>query len=165
MDALPLGLAAPVIGSALGSVGRVASAVRSPFTAIFEAASQKLPSESAGVETELEGLQGHLGSMQRNLEQRILEALSSAGIEIDGPIELKISEFDGSLEVSNGHPQRAVIEAALAADASIAVDFRRLSAIHSLLNTSEPTDLDDQNATYKGVLEVSSQDSVQLRFN
>ncbi len=156
-----LGLAIPTIASAAVAVGRTAASVTKPFASALHAAADLLDgstqSGSPTVElstksgSELDPLVEHLNlvdirehadELQNGLEQRLSQLLSDLGIELDEPMNLRISRFDGQLEVEGDISQRAVLEAALAHDPSIAADFRHLAAMRQLLAVA-----DEQHAT------------------
>ena len=73
----------------------------------------------------------------RDLTDRIDQALRAAGIETEGELELRISPLDGSLEVSGSAPRAGEIELVLANSPEFARDFRRLTAMESLLAAAE----------------------------
>ena len=75
--------------------------------------------------------------LQDSIEQRIGQLLSDAGVEIDGPVGLRFSESDGSLQVTSGTSNSVLIEAALSQDDELAGDLRHLSAIMSLLQAAD----------------------------
>ncbi len=82
----------------------------------------------------IEDVQRHANNLQADLQQRIQDSLISAGVVLESQLRLKISGSDGSLEVDGTHPQRAVIEAALNSDPSLAVDFQQLSTEYKILD-------------------------------
>jgi len=79
----------------------------------------------------------HADNLQHGIERRIQEALSVAGIQVDEPLRIRISEFDGSLEVASDHKQRALIESVLAQDKDLAADVRRLMSLGQLVSAAD----------------------------
>lgn len=79
----------------------------------------------------------HADNLRDDLSQRIEAALAEAGIENTGEFRIGISPVDGSLEVRGDSPDRAAIENALAKDPTLAGDFRKLSALQSLVTAAE----------------------------
>jgi hypothetical protein len=160
MEPIWLGLTAPKLISAATAVGRKAA---EPFTEVLAAArgllrdepqssatpaplspadnphsqllAEVLTGQALGGEGSLpiDDIRTHAESFQDELQRRIQSLLTRAGIELDESVQLRVSPLDGQLEVEGDVPQRAMIEAALASDASIATDFRQLSAMKSLL--------------------------------
>ena len=91
-------------------------------------------------------IRSHADGAQDRLERRIQKKLSDAGISLDTPVRLRISQFDGLIEVTDNHPQRALIEAALN-ESSIAGDLRKLIAIREVLHgADEYCDFEEQYA-------------------
>lgn len=85
---------------------------------------------------EIADIRTHADALQDSLQRRIHELLERSGIKLDGAVQLRVSPLDGQLEIEGDTPQRAMLEAALASDPSIASDFRRLSAMRSLANAA-----------------------------
>jgi hypothetical protein len=85
---------------------------------------------------QIDDIRTHAEALQDGLQRRIHELLDRSGIEFDEAVQLRVSPLDGQLEVEGDTPQRAMIEAALASDPSIAADFRQLSAMQSLVNAT-----------------------------
>ena len=139
MEPALLGLAAPSIASAAGNVGRAVSTVARPLVSPFATLLQRLHGNRPSLAAETpqgvthQSLGARAEQLQADVERRISRALESSGIEIEQPLRLSVSEWDGSLEVSTISPQREVLEAALASDPDLAADFRELAAIRGLL--------------------------------
>jgi hypothetical protein len=95
---------------------------------------QSLSSGDGSVQ--IDDIRTHADTLQNDLQRRIHELMSRSGIKLDGAVKLRVSPLDGQLEVEGETSQRAMIEAALASDPSIATDFRQLSAMRSLLNAA-----------------------------
>jgi hypothetical protein len=157
-------LAAPNVFSAASELGR--TAVR-PFSAVLELASgvrdkpessqSPSPTLPAGVNPhtsllgelltgqplsgdgsiDLADVRSRADDLQDDLERRIHELLQQSGISLDKPVQLRVSPVDGQLEVEGDWAQRAVLEAALAGDSSLAADFRQLAAVRSLLAAAD----------------------------
>ncbi len=161
MDLVLLGLAAPKLLSAATAVGRRAvepfaealdaargllgekselqatptklAPARNPHSQLLSELLTGQPLISGDGSIEIEDIRTHADALQDSLQRRIHELLERAGIKLDDTVQLKVSPLDGQLEVEGDTPQRAVLEAALASDPSIAADFRQLSAMRSLL--------------------------------
>ena len=86
-------------------------------------------------------MRSHADQLREDLEQRISEVLSAAGIQLDSTLRIAVSDLDGSLEVVGAHPQRAAIEAALNSDASLAADFQVLFSEQKFLEEYERSSL------------------------
>lgn len=131
MEPLLLGLAAPSIASTASAVGRavapVAKLLASPFSLLLKPYSQ--PSQSDASQTiQLEGLQTRAKALSKDLESRIQLAIKDSGVQLEFPVRLTLSEFDGTLEADAvAFPQREILEAALASDPTLANDFRELA--------------------------------------
>jgi hypothetical protein len=139
MEAVLLGLAAPAAVSTAGSLlERSLDTLSVPFSAILESMTD---SESAATETssitDIADLQSELANLQASLAARIQNALSSAGIKLDEPLQLRVSELDGTVEVVGNHQQKALIEAALADDPTFARDFAKALTMQQLVTASE----------------------------
>ena len=83
----------------------------------------------------ISGLQDQVDTLQIDLEQRIQQALEKAGIQLEAPLRISISEFDGKLQVDGIHSHRALVESALNADPTLAADFKSLSDQRHLLES------------------------------
>lgn len=139
MEAVLLGLAAPAAVSTAGSLlERSLDTLSVPFSAIIESMtdSETAASETSSI-TDIADLQSELANLQANLAARIQNALSSAGIKLDEPLQLRVSELDGTVEVVGNHQQKALIEAALADDPTFARDFAKALAMQQLVTASE----------------------------
>jgi hypothetical protein len=146
MEPLLLGLAAPSIASTAGAIGRVvapvAKLITAPFASVLQQESQPpAASSSQAAETqaiELKDLHAHSEALQTDLESRIQRAIKDSGVQLNFPIRLRLSEFDGRLEADAvASPQREILEASLASDPSLADDFRQLAAVQKLLSAAE----------------------------
>jgi hypothetical protein len=135
-----LGLAAPSAANAAGSVlDRTLESVAEPFAMILDAVAEALASEEQG-ESERGVASTNLDALQIQLANQIEEALSAAGIELTEPIELRVSPTDGSIEVVGEHPQRALIESALADEPNLTAQFTELLALR------QATEVDDKES-------------------
>lgn len=136
MEPVLLGLAAPAaVGQAGSVIERTLDTLAIPFAAVLNAVAETLaPAEEVQEEIQLDDLRSNFDALQSDLAQRILGALASAGIKLDEPLELRISEFDGRLEVVGDHPQKALIESALADDENLEQDFTAATALFELLS-------------------------------
>jgi hypothetical protein len=139
MEPVLLGLAATSAASEAGSLlERTFETLAEPFATVLHAVAEAMSSENeepAPIETG--DLKSHLEQMQASLAGSIQQALASAGIELTEPLELRISEIDGSLEVAGEHPQKALIESALADDPDLARAFSELIALQQLLTETD----------------------------
>jgi len=163
MDPVLFGVAAPAVASGAQAVGRAVDSATQSFGDLLQSAGHlfsaepgtSLPMEAeepvsldaprfavlgellAGDSAEnlsLEDLQLHANGLQEDIQQRIQDALASAGIELEEPLQLSISGKDGSLEVNGAHPQRALIEAVLNGDQSLVEDFQKLVTERQILD-------------------------------
>lgn len=165
MEPVLLGLAAPKLLSAATAVGRRAiepfaealdaakgllgeksepSAVPTKIAPAKNPNSQLLselltgqPLISGDGSIEIADIRTNADALQDSLQRRIQELLERSGIKLDDTVQLRVSPLDGQLEVEGDTPQRAVLEAALASDPSIAADFRQLSAMRSLMAAAD----------------------------
>lgn len=157
MEPVWLGLATPSI---LSTAGNLANAAVRPFAAALERATDLLtgsaesePAEELSgaprdsLSTILDGLaelgasladlEDHADDLNRSLGARISNMLEAAGISTGNPLQLRLSAADGQLEVVGHSDERALVEATLASDPTIAAEFQELSALHALLNAAE----------------------------
>ncbi|MCH7753295.1 MAG: hypothetical protein IH898_14230 [Planctomycetes bacterium] len=165
MEPVLLGLAAPKLLSAATAVGRRAvepfvealdaargllgekselqlapsklAPARNPHSQLLSESLTGQPLISGDGSIEIEDIRTHADALQDSLQRRIHELLERSGIKLDDAVQLRVSPLDGQLEVEGDTPQRAVLEAALASDPSIAADFRQLSAMRSLLAAAD----------------------------
>ncbi len=165
MEPVWLGLAVPRLASAATAVGRKAvepfaealdaargllgeksqpQATPTVLTAANNPHSQLLSEMLTGQSLsrgdgsiQIEDIHTHADALQDSLQRRIHELLDRSGIKLDESVQLRVSPLDGQLEVEGDTPQRAMIEAALASDPSIASDFRQLSAMRSLASAAD----------------------------
>jgi hypothetical protein len=147
MEPVLLGLAATSAASEAGSLlERTFHTVAEPFATVLHAVAEAMSAENKeSTPVETGDLQSYLEEIQASLANSIQQALASAGVELSEPLELRISEIDGSLEVVGEHPQKALIESALADDPDLARGFNELVALHQLLTATaqveeEPSD-------------------------
>jgi hypothetical protein len=155
MEPVLLGLAAP---SALNEAGnllqRTLSAVAEPFSAILHTVAESFASEKEERSTiETGDLGTHLGELQSTLAGSIEQTLAAAGIDLTEPIELRVSQIDGSLEVVGDHPQRALIESALADKPELAREFTEVIALRQLLAAAEKTGQEASDSVFLGEAE------------
>jgi hypothetical protein len=164
MEPLWLGLAAPKVFSAATEAGH--AALR-PFSAALELAGSLFDEPSASQSSsatlaatknphssllselltgqplsgdgsiEIADVRTHADTLQDDLQRRIHDLLQQSGISLDEPVQLRISPIDGQLEVEGDAAQRALLEAALAGDPSLAADFRQLAAMRSLVAAAD----------------------------
>jgi len=123
-----LGFAASTAGVVGRAVTPVAKLLATPFAPLLQA---KSPSASIAKPQaiEIEGLGARADQLREDLENRIQRAIQDSGVELDFPVRLRLSEFDGTLEADAvASPEREILEAALASDPSLANDFRQLAA-------------------------------------
>ncbi len=147
MEPVLLGIAATSVASEAGSLLRQTfETVAEPFATVLHAVAEAMSAEneeSAPLETG--DLKSHLEQMQASLAATIQQALASAGVELTEPLELRISEIDGSLEVVGEHPHKALIESALADDPDLTGAFSELIALHQLLTATDESDEEDSD--------------------
>jgi len=86
---------------------------------------------------EIADIRDHAEGLRSDLENRVRQALSGAGVQSTDRLLLRIAQSDGRLEVVGENSQRLSIEAALASDPSLARDFRQLAAIEQLLTAAD----------------------------
>jgi hypothetical protein len=144
MESVLLGLAGPAAAGTAGSLlERTLHAAAEPFAAVLQAASSALKQEEgggAGAVT-LEGLHESLQTLRDDLAAKIEKALRNAGIDLAEPLALRISPTDGQIDVAGDHPQKALIEAALADSSGLVDSFNEVAALAQLLTTiAKPTD-------------------------
>jgi hypothetical protein len=172
MEAVLLGMAAPVAANSAGNLleGTLRTAAV-PFTALLQALTSTMSSESEdSASAVIQGLPGNLSMQRDELASQIQKALSSAGIELADPLALRISPTDGHLEVVGDHPQKALIEAALADDPKLAEKFNEVAALEQLLKTicqpedSEVVALGDDNKEAMTAIFTASDETSMLEF-
>lgn len=153
-----LGLAAPSAANAAGSLlERTFESVAEPFALMLDAAAQVLAGdEEAASESTEAG--SYLDQLQAQVAGGIEKALSAAGIELTEPLALRISSTDGSLEVVGDHPQRALIESALADSPDLAAHFAELFVLQQALEAAD----DEQN---DGLVPLGEADSLEAIFS
>lgn len=135
-----LGLAAPSAANAAGSLlERTFESVAEPFAMMLDAAAQVLAGEEDAT-AESTDAASYLDQLQVQLAGEIEKSLSAAGVELTEPLTLRISPTDGSIEVVGDHPQRALIESALADEPDLAAQFAELFVLRQELNAE-----DDEN--------------------
>lgn len=140
---------------------------------------------STGNSTSLtrEDVLSHASKLQADIEERIQDALARAGIKLESPLRLEVSNLDGTIEVSGIHSQSAVIEAALNSDPTLASDIQKLSAERDFLDlharskrlakdfAAEPwrtiaAQAGQEDQRHEVLLEVTNKnDRLQLRFD
>ncbi|MDZ4657093.1 MAG: hypothetical protein SH868_05890 [Bythopirellula sp.] len=142
MEPVLLGLAAPsAVNTAGNLLERTFNTLAEPFSAVLHAVADSLSAASdEQPAVPIADMQTALPELQQNLATRIEQALASAGVELTEPLQLRISAIDGRLEVVGEHPQKALIESALADDPELAQDFSLAVAIQQLLLAEEPED-------------------------
>ena len=164
MEPIWLGLSAPKLISAASAVGHRAAepfgvaleaarsmlreesapdstpAVLAPaMNPHLQLLSEMLTGQSLGGNSsrlEIDDIRTHADDLQVSLQRRIRQLLDRSGIDHNEPVRLRVSPLDGQLEVEGDTPQRAVLEAALASDPSIAADIRQLVAMRSLTSAA-----------------------------
>lgn len=133
MEPALIGLA----GASASKVGdlleRTTRAAARPFSAVLHAAADVLSPAAVSA--------GQPASPTDELAQRIQEDLALAGVELTEPLELALNR--GKLEVVGEHPQKTLIEAALAQDPGLAGELRELIASHESWDAAS---LPDANA-------------------
>jgi hypothetical protein len=164
MEPVLLGLAATSAASEAGSLlERTLHTVAEPFATILEAMSEALSAEDQQT-SPIEGgdLESYLDDLQASLAGQIQQALSPAGVELTEPLQLQISEIDGRLEVVGEHPQKALIEAALADDSDLARNFSELVTLRQLRSATSNI---DQESSDNVLLGIAQSDAVTALFS
>jgi hypothetical protein len=132
-----LGLAAPSAANAAGSLlERAFNGVAEPFAMMLDAAAQVLAGEDEAA-TESADAGSYLNQLQVQLAGEIEKALSAAGVELTEPLTLRISPTDGNVEVVDDHPQRALIESALADESDLAEQLAELLVLRQALDARD----------------------------
>ena len=163
MEPLWVGLAVPKVVAAANAVSRT---VAEPFSDVLEKAQSILRKEpqpqpsilssaknphtqllselltgqsltSGAGSIDIADIRTHADDLQDSLQRRIRELFDLQGIELEEPVQLRVSPFDGQLEIASDSSQRAMVEAALASDSTIAADFRQLAAMRSITAAAE----------------------------
>jgi hypothetical protein len=149
MESVLLGMAAPAVAGTAGSlVERTVQTVAEPFAALLHALGAALAEgDDDTARVAVEGQPDQLKTLSAELAARIEKALKSAGIELAGPIGLRMSPVDGHLEVDGDHPQQALIEAALADDPEIASAIREVAALQQVLDSTRSAEVMAEAAT------------------
>ncbi len=139
MEAVLLGLAAPAAVSTAGNLlERSFDTLSKPFSAILKSMTDsETQVNKTSALAEIADLQSELADLQASLATRIQNALSAAGVKLAEPLQLCISEIDGTIEVVGDHQQKALIEAALADDPAFSHDFATALAMQQLVSASE----------------------------
>jgi hypothetical protein len=139
MESVLLGLAAPAAAGTAGSLlERTLQTAVEPFAGLLHAISSAMsPEGDASVPVTIDSLHGNLASLRSELATQIEEALTSAGIDLSEPITLRFSEANGQLEVVGVHPQKTLIEAALADNPDLAENFAGVAALQQLLAAAD----------------------------
>jgi transposase len=112
---------------------------------MLDAAAQVLAGEEDAT-AESTDAASYLDQLQSQLAGEIEKSLSAAGVELTEPLTLRISPTDGSIEVVGDHPQRALIESALADEPDLAAQFAELFALRQELNAED--DENDSEVTF-----------------
>jgi hypothetical protein len=165
MESVLLGMAAPAaVGTAGSLLDRTLHAAAEPFAVLLHAiGSAALPEGNESAAAASDTLHGKLDVLRNELAGAIENALTSAGVDLSEPIALRISEADGHLEVAGDHPQKAIIEAALADDPDLANKFAEVAALTQLL--AAVNKLDETNSTDAVALGQAEQYSVTALFS
>lgn len=146
MEPVLLGLAAPTAVSETGNLlERSLRAAAEPFAAVLQTviasfADDPTVGKSSEVGQEIPGQ--YLTDLQATLAGRIRELLTTAGVDLAEPIGLRISAIDGRVEVVGDHPQKPLIESALATESELEELLAELIALHQLLHPEGSDDND-----------------------
>jgi hypothetical protein len=145
MDPVLLGLAAPsAVGTAGSLLERTLHSVTEPFAVVLSAVSKALTvGDSPLPSAKMDDLHEILESLRNQLATGIESALAAAGVHITEPLELRICEADGQLEVVGDHPQKAIIESALADNKQLASSFTEVAALQAILTAADNHDEPD----------------------
>jgi hypothetical protein len=164
MEPVLLGLAAPAAAGTAGNLlERTFHTAAEPFAALLDAFTSALssqnPDSTSGV---IDTFDGQLESLQTELATEIDSALTAAGVDLSEPIALRISEVDGQLEVAGAHPQKALIEAALADNPDLARKFTAAVAIEQVQSATDR--LDDSDAAHAAESGGAEHDAMTALF-
>jgi hypothetical protein len=142
MEPVLLGLAATSAASeAISLLEHAFHSVAEPFANVLNAVSEAIATEDdESLATEIGDLQTYVGKLETGLAEKIQHELAAAGVELTEPLQLRISEVDGRLEVVGEHPQRALIESALANDPDLVSGISELIALRQMLSASAEID-------------------------
>jgi hypothetical protein len=157
MEPVLLGLAAPsAVNEAGNLLDRTLRSAAKPFAAILHAVASSLTpnadvSDSSRLGTD--DLKTYVENLQANLADRIKDALKSAGVSSGEPISLRIAEVDGRFEVAGDHPQKTLIESALAHEEDIAEQFAELVALRQLLAAADEAEAETTDSVSLGLAE------------
>ena len=165
MEPVLLGLATPAAVNAAGNLlSRTLNTLAEPFSAVLHAVTDSFaPANEEQAAVQVADLQTALAELQSNLASRIEQALASAGVELTEPLKLSISEIDGSLEVVGEHPQKALIESALANDLELSGDFAEAFALQQLLAGAD--EAEEANSADAIALGVAENDAITALFS
>jgi hypothetical protein len=164
MEPVLLGLAAPAAAGTAGNLlERTFHTAAEPFAALLDAFTSALSSQNPeSTSAVIDSVDGQLESLQTELATEIESALTAAGIDLTEPIALRISKADGQLEVAGAHPQKALIEAALADNPDLARKFTAAVALEQLLTATDR--LEDSDAAHAVELGEAEHDAVTALF-
>lgn len=165
MEPVLLGLATPAAVNAAGNLlSRTLSTLAEPFSAVLHAVADSFaPANEEQAAVQVADLQTALAELQSHLASRIEQALASAGVELTEPLKLSISEIDGSLEVVGEHPQKALIESALANDPELSRSFAEAIALQQLLAGAD--EAEEANSVDSMTLGVAENDAITALFS
>lgn len=136
MEPVLLGMAAPAaIGTAGNLVDRAMHRVAEPFATVMHAIAGTLSSDPSVAIESSGNISDKLQSLQAQLATEIEQTLVAAGVDLSEPIALRLGEADGQLEVVGEHPQKALIEAALADRRELPGSFAEVLALHQWLSS------------------------------
>jgi len=141
MDNALLAVAAPVLVSTASAAGRLASSAAVPFAAVFEAAGKLLAPQRDVESLAVQEISERASELIADLKDRIRGVIKTSGISFDGPLRVRLSAGDGRLELADPHPSRAVLEAALNADAQLVRDFSQYAVLAKLFDSDEHAEL------------------------
>jgi hypothetical protein len=176
MESVLLGLAAPAaVGTAGSLLERSLETVGKPFAAFLHAITATPSKGEDASPATIEGLHDNLKTLREELAASIEKVLKSAGVDLTDPITIRISPADGHLEVVGDHPQKALVESALAGNRDLADNFTELAALQEVLEAGKELNESDSNETVAlgevdqdevtAVFTANSQEGAMLEFN
>jgi hypothetical protein len=140
MNPILAGFAIPNILPAARIAVAAVQAAASPFAETLELAlgrSREVHPGTQGDESSWAELQTIQRSMKEDLQQRMAQAFSRAGIRLDEKIQLRLHPDDGTVEVLGDHPNRIALEAIFAENPEFGDTLRHLATLDQLHQTSD----------------------------
>jgi hypothetical protein len=136
-------LAGPLLHAATAVSGAVLYGAKGAFEELLKAGSDAPADSSQPSDDSIEGLTAQAETLLTRVENRSLALLRESGIAIEGPLVLE-SDALGQLHLSDGLPQAAAIERALAGDPQLADLVEELQAVHRKLSREREAEAADR---------------------